>query len=82
MPPVKFQVPVEGRHVLPLKSTLHVFVTEHVFKLVDVFATVATKGTQFIELASVKFGTGGTSIHTVAVCVDVEQVFDVVNVTV
>ncbi len=63
-------------------KTLHVFVTEQVFNAVDVLLTAVEKGTQFIGFTKVKFGTGGPSIHTVAVCVVVEQGFDVVSVTV
>lgn len=76
------KVPDAGEQGLPLKMTVQSRVTKHVFAVIEVFVIVVDKGAQPIAGEMVKLGTGGTSIQTVLVMVEVPQPFDTVNETI
>ena len=82
VPPTKEKEPEFGVQGLPLKITVHKRVTLQVFVNVDASVQVVMNGIHPAFGESVKLGTGGTSIHTVAVWEVDPQLLETVKVTV
>ena len=82
VPPTNENAPEEGRHGLPLKSTVQARVTLQVFDRSDVLVTCAIKGIQAEVGVAVNAGVGGFSIQTILVSTFTLQLLVVVKVTV